>query len=327
MPISRDEETDATPLLHLIDLDQELPGQRRFISCWVSVQDDLVFIVDPGPPATADHLIARLKDLGIARLDFILLTHVHLDHGGCTAAIVAQWPEARVVCHEKGRPHLVDPARLWQVSQAVLGNKAEVYEEPTPVPAQALADFEELAARGVQTIPTPGHAAHHVAFRHGDHLFLGECAGTFSDLGQGPAGGEFYLRPATPPRFIHDVARASLNRLLDLDPAPARLLFAHHGEFTGDARWLLTAARDQLDFWVKTVAETLALQLGLPHSEQPEGERALMDQLAVRLAQVDAYFARGADLPPDIRERERDFTGQTLRGILQYLTSGPHSPL
>ncbi len=327
MPISPDNGSSIVQPLHLIDLDQELPGQRRFISCWVSVQDDLVFIVDPGPPATADHLIARLQELGIPRLDFILLTHVHLDHGGCTAAILAQWPDARVVCHEKGRPHLVDPSRLWQGSRAVLGTKAEVYGEPAPVPATALADFEELAARKVETIPTPGHAAHHVAFRHGDHLFLGESAGTFSDLGGGSKATDFYLRPATPPRFIHEVARASLTRLLALDPRPGRLLFAHHGEFTGDTRFLLTVARDQLDLWVRTAADILGTQRGLPHSEQPQDEKGLMDLISARLVQVDPFFARGSALPADIRERERDFTRQTLRGILQFLASRPPSRL
>lgn len=319
MTNSHDEETDAAPLLHLIDLDQNLPGQRRFISCWVSVQEDLVFIVDPGPPATAAHLISRLKEMGIDRLDFILLTHVHLDHGGCTAAIVAQWPEARVVCHEKGRPHLVDPTRLWQGSRAVLGHKAEVYGEPAPVPAKALADFDELAARSIESIDTPGHAAHHMAFRQGNHLFLGESAGTFSDLGRCSSDGEFYLRPATPPRFIPEVARASLSRLLALNPLPDRLLFAHHGEFTGDARSLLTTARDQLTLWVDTTAAVLETQRGLPHSEQPQGETGLMDLIAARLVQVDPYFARGSALPGDIQKREKDFTRQTLRGILDFL--------
>lgn len=305
--------------LHLIDLDQDLPGQRRFISCWVSVGEDLVFIVDPGPPSTADHLIARLEDLGIQRLDFILLTHVHLDHAGCTSRILARWPEAKVVCHEKGRAHLVDPTRLWQGSLAVLGRKAEVYGEPAPVPQVALVDFDTLAARGVETILTPGHAAHHVAFRHGDHLFLGEAAGTFSDLGRGSATEQYYLRPATPPRFFPEVARASLERLLALDPLPGKLLFAHHGDFTGDTRGLLTTARNQLALWVDTTAETLEIQRGLPHSEQPSDEQGLMDLITTRLAQVDSHFERGATLPADIREREQDFTRQTLRGILEYL--------
>ena len=245
---------------------------------------------------TPDHrpppiiLIAELKELGISRLDFILLTHVHLDHGGCTAAILAGGPKPgwsatpraaptwwiRPVC---GR----GPARSWGERPRSTANRRRCPSRPWP-------NSTNSPPRGIETIHTPGHAAHHVAFRHGGHLFLGECAGTFSDLGRDPAGDEFYLRPATPPRFIHEVARASLNRLLALDPVPNRLLFAHHGEFTGDTRFLLTAARDQLDLWVKTVAETLALQRGLPHSEQPADEDGLMDLLAARLAQVDGLF-------------------------------------
>lgn len=307
--------------LQLIDLDQDLPGQRRFISCWVSVSDDLVFIVDPGPPSTASHLIARLEGLGVTRLDFILLTHIHLDHSGCTASVLERWPDGLVICHEKGRPHLTDPTRLWEGSRTVLGPKAEVYGQPAPVPVEALSGFETLAARGVETILTPGHAPHHVAFRHGGHLFLGEAAGTFSDLGAGPRGEDYYLRPATPPRFFPDVARASLERLLALDPLPDRLLFAHHGEFTGRVGRLLATARDQLTLWVDTTAAYLADLRGLPHSEQPADEADLLDLISQRLVRVDPFFARGTELAEDIRVRERDFTNQTLRGILGYLRS------
>jgi glyoxylase-like metal-dependent hydrolase (beta-lactamase superfamily II) len=318
LPTSPADAATPAPRLHLIDLDQEIPGQRRFISCWLSLQDTLVFIVDPGPPATADHLVAELEARGVADLDFILLTHVHLDHGGCTARILERYPAAKVICADIGRPHLVDPSRLWAGSRQVLGSKAEIYGEPAPVPPAALGDTAELAVRGVQTIATPGHAAHHVAFRHGEHLFLGECAGTFSALGRGPENPDYYLRPATPPRFYPDIARASLERLLELDPLPARLLFAHHGEHTGDTRLLLTRARDQLALWVETVANVLETLRGLPHSEQPSDEAALMDLIVERLCGVDPLFARGAGLPADIRERERDFTRQTLRGILGH---------
>jgi glyoxylase-like metal-dependent hydrolase (beta-lactamase superfamily II) len=309
--------TDAR--LHLIDLDQDIEGQRRFISCWTSLSDDLNFVVDPGPPSTADHLVAELAKLGVERLDFILLTHVHLDHGGCTAQVLQRYPQAKVVCSERGRPHLIDPSRLWEGSKQVLRAKALVYGEPTPVADSALATLEEAAARGIETIPTPGHAPHHVAFRNGDHLFLGEAAGTFSTLGRGSDTSGYYLRPATPPRFVPDVYRKSIDRLLALDPFPARLLFAHHGEHTGDGRKLLEDARAQVDTWIATVRDTLATLESLTYSEQPEDEHALLTLCRRELTKVDPVYVRGAALPDDIRQREQDFTNQTLRGILGHL--------
>jgi hypothetical protein len=115
------------------------------------------------------------------------------------------------------------------------------------------------------------------------------------------------------------VAKASLERLLALEPLPGRLLFAHHGDFTGDVGKLLTTARDQLGLWVDSVSATLEMQRGLPHSEQPADEAGLMELCTMRLAAVDDCFARGRELPEDIRARERDFTRQTLRGILEHL--------
>lgn len=304
--------------LHLIDLDQPLPGQRRFISCWARVDGPVTYVVDPGPPRSAGVLIARLRELGLRRLDLVLLTHVHLDHGGGTAPLLEAFPGARVVCHPEGRRHLTDPSRLWAGSRQVLGAKAEVYGEPAPVAPGALAAAGDAERLGIAVIPTPGHAPHHVAFRDGDDLFLGEAAGTFSTLGRGPLAEDYYLRPATPPRFRPDVARASLDRLLALDPLPRRLRFAHHGWFGGDGRRLLAAAREQIDLWLGACREGLDARPEATRHGAGAGD-GLLDDIAGRARRRDPLFARGDGLDADIRERERDFTRQSLRGMLGHL--------
>lgn len=304
------------PDLHLIDLDQADPalaGQRRFISCWARTAGDVTYVVDPGPPSTGPRLVAELERRGLVRLDLVLLTHVHLDHGGTTALVLERWPEARVVCHPRGRGHLADPARLWEGSLAVLGDKARAYGRPRPVPAAALADAAAAEARGITVVETPGHAPHHVSFLHDGHLFLGEAAGTYATLDRGPDTPEPYLRPATPPTFKLEVAQASLDRLLELDPPPHTLHFAHHGRHTGPARTLLRRARAQLGLWVDVCREVKA---ALPAGAD---RAALMDAIAAELERRDPDFARGALLPADIRAREHDFTRQTLRGMLGYL--------
>ncbi len=297
--------------LDLIDLDQPLPGQRRFISCWLARGPGLTFVVDPGPRSTAGRLVERLRGLGVARLDWILLTHVHLDHAGGTAELAAAFPEARIVCHENGRGHLADPGRLWEGSLAVLGRAAEVYGEPSPVPAARMlapaAAAAAFATAAIRVIPTPGHAPHHLCFLHDGTLFVGEAAGTHAALPDGPP----YLRPATPPRFFLEVAVASLDRLLALDPLPERLAFAHHGLAAGSTATLLRDARDQLGAWVAVLrAERL--------DGEPLGDD-LLARVRARLLGADRHYARFADLDPDIRERELAFTRQTLAGMLGYL--------
>ncbi|MEZ4387997.1 MAG: MBL fold metallo-hydrolase [Candidatus Krumholzibacteriia bacterium] len=300
------------PRLELIDLDQpDLTGYRRFISCWLSTGEGPTFVVDPGPGNTAPRLIARLAELGVHRLDWILLTHIHLDHGGAAADLLAAYPGARGVGHESAGPHLVAPERLWEGSRQVLGGIAERYGRPAAVPAASLAGYAELAQQGVEVIETPGHAPHHVSFRHQDTLFLGEAAGTFQPL----ADGRWYLRPATPPRFKLEVALRSLDRLLALDPAPARLAFAHHGLLEGRATELLRLARRQLQQWVDVVRAARA------HAPAA-GFDELADGVIARLREHDPNFGLGHLLDPDIAAREQDFTKQTLRGMVQYVDEG-----
>jgi len=300
------------PQLALIDLDQAaLAGYRRFLSCWLSRGDGPTFVVDPGPTSTVAHLVAHLRALGVDSLDYVLLTHIHLDHAGGTAQLCEAFPKARVFCHKNGRQHLGEPARLWEGSRAVLGGVADHFGEPQPVPEAAFASDADLAAAGITVIPTPGHAPHHLSFLHQGTLFLGEAAGTYLEID----AGLWYLRPATPPRFFLETALESLDRLLALTPAPDRLAFAHHGLREGRTRDLLRLAREQLEQWVRAVRHA--------RREAPQADFAALSAAVVtRLAAADPHFALRAQLPPDIRAREEDFTAQTLRGMVQYVAEG-----
>lgn len=291
------------PDFRLIDLDQEeLVGHRRFLSCWLHRGTDFPFVVDPGPASSVPALVEELRGAGISSLDAILLTHIHIDHAGGTGALLRAFPEARVYCHGSGRRHLVDPSRLWEGSRAVLGGVADVYGEPAPVPAGNLIDEKSLERIGCVPVPTPGHAPHHVSFLFGDALLAGEAVGTHV-----PLPDRLYLRPATPPRFFLEEAVASIERLLALDPAPERILFAHYGE-RKEAADLLAAGRDQLRLWTATVEELAS------RSTEDLEERAHRT-----LLERDPLYAPFPDLDEDIRRRERLYAGHTVQGMLGYL--------
>jgi glyoxylase-like metal-dependent hydrolase (beta-lactamase superfamily II) len=194
-------------MLELIDLDIKELEYSRFISAWLYQGNEGSFVVDPGPACTIDHLIAELEKHHVSQLDWILLTHIHMDHAGGIGHLAERFPGARIVCHEKAVKHLIDPSRLWEGSLKILGNVARVYGEIKPVlPASILTIDQIPFGDGIKVIPTPGHAAHHQCFVWQDSLFCGELFGIFQQLDQ-----SIYLRPATPPVFVLDDYLASMD--------------------------------------------------------------------------------------------------------------------
>ena len=175
---------------------QDMPGFNPFFGAWVC-QDDLNIMVDVGPANTAGRLVDSMETLGLARLDYIFLTHIHIDHGGALSEVLARYPEARVICHEKGIPHLVDPSRLYEGSLKVLGDLARIYGSPGPIAEEKLVPHTKCRVDGLRIIETPGHAIHHLSFTYGGRLYAGEAAGNYFIVGK-----REYLRPATPHRFF-----------------------------------------------------------------------------------------------------------------------------
>lgn len=282
-----------------IDLDQpQLEGFRQFISAWLVRRGNATLVVDPGPLSTIPTLLAALQKHGVTRLDYILLTHIHIDHAGGAGALLAAFPEAQVICHPEGVRHLVAPQKLWQGSQQVLGKLAEVYGEIVAIPEERIGFAEQIGATGIRAYLTPGHAVHHCCYQLGDLLFAGEVAGVRAEL-----KGEIFMRPATPPRFILEVALDSLDRMRALKPQS--MVFAHYG-LVDNAAEHLDIGWEQLRLWVRGAAATAG---------QPEREAALIAWLRQR----DAVYRRVDLLPADIQARERYFLGNTLRGMIEYV--------
>lgn len=293
--------------LHCIDLDQpSLEGFRKFISAWLYKDQQLAFVVDPGPLSTIHHLLGELRRHGVERLDFILLTHIHIDHAGGTGALLKEFPEARVICHPEGAPHMMDPELLWRGSRLTLGQMAEVYGDILPVPAASIAFEEQIGGCGPKVFLTPGHAHHHVCYLLDDLLggllFGGEVAGVHYPVAEG-----IYMRPATPSRFILEDALDSLDRMIAL--APRCLALGHHG-LVEPALDYLQIGRRQLLLWIRGVAETC-------RAAKDQREEAVFSWLLDN----DENFCNIRKLPADIYARELFFLGNSLRGMMEYVDS------
>jgi len=287
--------------LHCIDLDMPvMEGFRKFVSCWLYHSAELTFVVDPGPLSTMSHLLAELRRHQVSTLDYVLLTHIHIDHAGGTGALLKEFPTAQVICHPQGISHLVDPKKLWLGTQKVLGELAEVYGEILPVPEANIGFSERLTGSGIKVFQTPGHAQHHCCYLLDELLFGGEIAGVHAAVDTG-----IYMRPATPPRFILEVAVDSLQRMIELQPR--YLVIAHYGLVEPAVEYLQIGLK-QLNLWVKGIAEQLA-------NNQELNETEIFNWLQ----QHDENYRQQFQLADDIRSRERYFLGNTIRGMSEYV--------
>jgi glyoxylase-like metal-dependent hydrolase (beta-lactamase superfamily II) len=159
--------------LSLVTLNPPIDGFEDFISSWL-YRGETCFLVDVGPASTADGLIKILDEANVDHLDYILLTHIHLDHAGAIGEIATAFAQTPIICHPAGIPHLVEPARLWEGTKKVLGSKAEGYGPIKAVARQRFVDAGHFESEALVTLITPGHAAHHVSYRTKNYLFAGD---------------------------------------------------------------------------------------------------------------------------------------------------------
>ncbi len=281
--------------LFLIELNQNIRGFQQFVSAWLFRGHKRSVLVDPGPTSTISIVKQALRDLHVNWLDCILLTHIHIDHAGGTGMLMSTFPEARIICHPKGIPHMIDPEKLWRGSLAVLGEVAEKYGKIIKVHPNQIS-YENAVDKGslhVDVIETPGHAAHHLSYLIDGLLFAGEAAGVHvvdRDIS--------YLRPATPPRFIYDVYRGSILKLMELKAQ--YICFGHFG-LHDDVDRVLQASLTQLDLWWDTVRRSVDLD---------------EEKIADILLGSDPQLARFGELSAPLRERERYFMKNSLKGML-----------
>ena len=216
-------------------------------------------IIDPGPSSTLPALRAGLQRAGLALADVrvILLTHIHLDHAGATGTLVRENPALKVHVHEKGAPHMIDPAKLIASATRLWGDEMDrLWGEMRPVPADNLVILrggERLAAGGrdLEVAYTPGHASHHVSYFSADTgiAFVGDTAGVRLQAGR------FIMPPTPPPDIDLEAWQDSFARISAW--RPETLFITHFGPSAPVAPHLAEVA-EQLELTGALVKASLA---------------------------------------------------------------------
>ncbi len=300
------------PYLFLIVLSPPINGFQDFIGAWLVAGPEAVYLVDVGPASTADQLIGAITALGVDRLDYICLTHVHIDHAGAIGHLARQFPGTPVVCHPKGAPHIIDPERLWQGTVKTLGETGRAYGPMLPVDPSLIATEPQLASAPFRLLDTPGHSPHHYAISTNGCLFAGEAAGVCLRL----PSGDIYLRPATPPRFFLETTLSSIDRLMAT--RCETLCYGHFG-MREDGLRMLSRHREQLLFWEKTLAVEAA-------GKDMDPEDVANRWVDLLLAE-DPLLRGFSQLAPAVQVRERGFLRNSVKGFAGYLASLKEIPI
>ncbi|MFA7269300.1 MAG: MBL fold metallo-hydrolase [Sterolibacterium sp.] len=208
------------------------------------VEGEHVALIDTATNSCVTRVMEVLGKLQLEpeQVDYIVLTHVHLDHAGAAGKLMQLLPQAKLLVHPRGARHMADPAKLLAGTVAVYGRETTLhrYGELLPVPRKRIIEAQHgqtvrLNGRELLLLDTPGHARHHISIRDArtGHIFSGDTFGLcYRELDR--AGRRFVFPNTSPVQFDPVELHRSIDLLMEYQPAA--IYVTHFSQVTDVAR-------------------------------------------------------------------------------------------
>ncbi|MFL2940394.1 MAG: hypothetical protein BEU01_00610 [Marine Group III euryarchaeote CG-Epi4] len=200
--------------------------EREFITIYIIV-DEKITLIETGPACSHKNLVEGINKAGftLSDIDFIVPTHIHLDHFGGGGHIMEVCENAKAVVHPNAVYHVSNVNKWWSGSLDFLGDVAELYGEPLPIPEERIMSAEDgfeldLGVSMLNAMHTPGHAPHHITWIHNKSAFVGDSLGLWY-----PEIDKAF--PVTPGYYRHDLALQSINSMSKLNLE--EIFYTHFG--------------------------------------------------------------------------------------------------
>ncbi|MEJ6006647.1 MBL fold metallo-hydrolase [Paucibacter sp. AS339] len=274
----------------------------RFDAAYLIVEAGRAAFIDTGTNHAVPRLLAALASLGLGPdcVDWVIPTHVHLDHAGGVGLLMQSLPQAKLLVHPRGLRHLIDPSALYLGALAVYG-EAEMqrsYGRLVSVPAeraQASHDGQtiDLAGRPLLLLDTPGHARHHHCIwdARSQAWFTGDTFGLSYREFDSAQGRPWLLPTSTPVQFDPKALRASVQRLLTY--APRSMYLTHYGRIGSSAQEVAALA----ELLLGQIDQMEALGLSLRQSQPEAAARHTQLKQGLQTIYLQSLRAHGCDLP------------------------------
>ena len=200
-------------------------------------------ILDPGPTSIAEELLDAIRALGHETddIEWIVPSHIHIDHAGGCGWLVRELPQAKAVFHTRGAPFMRDTSRLIAGTADVFGETwQDVFGEILPVPDDRLVTVEDgdrlqIGGSGYRIVFMPGHSLDHIGVYDEERgaLYCGHGLGNYKPPRFLPDP------PMTLPYFDVDASLASIRKAREL--APKYLLPVHSGFLASNPAFAIDA--------------------------------------------------------------------------------------
>jgi glyoxylase-like metal-dependent hydrolase (beta-lactamase superfamily II) len=259
-------------------LDTYALGQPGTVSAYL-VKGSKPALVDCGYASSYENVLKGLAETGVMPSDvrYVVPTHVHLDHAGATGRLIREMPNAEVLAHEKGVPHLVDPTRLIESATKVFGKEiVELYGKPDPVPAERVTAVGKEAHLDLgdgltaTLMHAPGHAPHQISLLldRTKTLITADAVGiVYPDLKA--------LIPTTPPPSFNPAELVATVGALR-QTTPSELLVPHFGA-RKDVDWVFDRTAELVRMWVERVKGMWKKGMSLDDATEAMEQEVLRD--------------------------------------------------
>lgn len=247
------------------------------------IKEEHLTIVETCASPSIPYILDGLQKMQIRpeEIEYILVTHIHLDHAGGAGLLLEKCPNAKVVVHPKGARHLVDPSRLIAGAKAVYGDKFEALFEPIlPIPEERILtknDGETLSLSSQCTLTffdTPGHANHHFSIYDSisNGIFTGDTIGIYyQELIENEI--ELYLPTTSPNQFNPEAMLNSSRRIKELKPDS--IFFGHFG-MSSNVQEVFKQIEHWLPIFVSSGKKGLEIANNLSIIKQKEAVKKLL---------------------------------------------------